>query len=156
MRSIRDELVRIDASGVAHPIGTAASQWMRKGSGAFRLLPAPSHVVFMRYTGEDGQRDADDGAVVRLAGEITTPGAICDVVALVGQAGWRGELVVSETEVTRSIFFEQGNVVGVQTTAEEERLGMVLYRFGALTKQQLEEIVEKMEWGMRFGEAAAE
>ncbi|MEZ4223700.1 MAG: DUF4388 domain-containing protein [Polyangiaceae bacterium] len=156
MRSIRDELVRIDASGVAHPIGTAASQWMRKRSGAFRLLPAPSHVVFMRYTGEDGQRDADDGAVVRLAGEITTPGAICDVVALVGQAGWRGELVVSETEVTRSIFFEQGNVVGVQTTAEEERLGMVLYRFGALTKQQLEEIVEKMEWGMRFGEAAAE
>ncbi len=156
MRSFRDELVRIDGTGVAHPIGTAASQWMRQRSGAFRLLPAPKHVVFMRYTGEDGQRDEGDGAVVRIAGEITTPGATCDVVALVAQAGWRGELVVSEAEVTRSIFFEQGNVVGVQTNAEDERLGMVLYRFGALTKAQLEEIVEKMEWGMRFGEAAAE
>ncbi len=156
MRSLRDELVRIDSSGVAHPIGTAASQWMRQRSGAYRLLPAPKHVVFMRYTGEDGLRDASDGAVVRVAGEITTPGAVCDVVALIGQAGWRGELVVSEAEVSRSIFFDQGNVVGVQTNADEERLGMVLYRFGALTKAQLEEIVEKMEWGMRFGEAAAE
>ncbi len=156
MKSTRDELVRIDNTGVAHPIGVTASQGLRAREGAYRLLPSPKHVVFMRFTGEDGERDASDGAVIRLAGEITTPGAICDVLALIGQAGWRGELVVSDGEQTRSIYFEQGNVVGVQTTCNEERLGMVLYRYGAVSRAQLDEIVEKMNWGMRFGEAAAE
>ncbi len=156
MKDGRDELVRIDSRGTAHPIGVTASQRLRAREGAYRLLPAPKHVVFMRFTGEDGRRDADDGALVRLAGEIAEPGAVCDIIALVAQAGWRGELVVSDPESTRSIYFDQGNVVGVQTSAEEERLGMVLYRFGAISEEQHEAIVEKMKSGLRFGEAAAE
>lgn len=156
MRDVRDELVRIDSQGVAHPIGTSASQRLRARAGAYRLLPAPDHVVFMRLTGEDGQRDELDGAIVRIAGEITTPGSIIDVLGLIGQAGWKGELVVASDEHTRSIFFEQGNVVGVQTTCDDERLGTVLYRYGAVSKEQLDNILERMNWGFRFGEAAAE
>ncbi|MBX3128734.1 MAG: DUF4388 domain-containing protein [Polyangiaceae bacterium] len=156
MKSSRDELIRIDSKGVAHPIGVRASQGMRAREGAFRMMPSPPHVVFLRLTGEDGTRDAVDGRVVRLAGELTTPGAICDVLALLGQAGWRGELIVADTAHTRAIYFDQGNVVGVHTTCDEERLGMVLYRYGAISREQLDEIVEKMNWGMRFGEAAAE
>src|SRR5688572_23151646 len=104
MRDGRQELVRIDSRGEAHPIGVVASQRMRARAGAYRLLPAPGHVVFMRFTGEDGRRDAEDGAVVRLAGEVTAPGMVCDVLALLGQTGWRGELVVLEGDSVRSIF----------------------------------------------------
>src|SRR5258708_21256189 len=107
----RNEMVRIDDAGVAHPLGKTASQRMRTRKGAFRLMPAPMHVVFMRYVGEDGHRDDEDGAIVRLAGEVTAPGAICDIVALVAQAGWRGELVVLDAERSRSIFFGAGNMV---------------------------------------------
>lgn len=156
MKDARTELVRIDASGVAHPIGVTASQRMRTREGAFRLLPSPKHVVLMRLTGEDGKRDREDGAIVRLAGEITASGEVTDVLAMVAQANWRGELVVSDAEHVRSIFFEQGNIVGVQTTSEEERLGSVLYRYGAITAEQREAIVAKMRGGARFGEAAAE
>ena len=108
MRERRTELVRIDSRGEAHPIGTVASQRLRERAGTFRLLPSPRHVVFLRYTGEDGRRDAEDGAIVRLAGEITTPGALADVVALVGQAGLRGELCVATGDSERSVFFDQG------------------------------------------------
>jgi len=83
----REELVRIDETGALHPVGKVASQRMRARKGAFRLMPAPEHVIFLRYVGEDGSRDEDDGAVVRLAGEVTTPGTLCDIVALVAQAG---------------------------------------------------------------------
>src|SRR5512132_2418245 len=121
MKEPRSELVRIDESGVAHPIGNVASQRLRARRGAFRMLPAPSHIVMMRFTGEDGQRDAEDGAIVRLAGEITAPGAVCDIFAMLAQAGWRGELAVLDGDAARSIFFEQGNVVGVQTSVDEER-----------------------------------
>src|SRR3954471_19721500 len=136
MRDGKAELVRIDSRGEAHPIGAIASQRLRARAGAYRMLPAPAHVVFMRYTGEDGLRDDADGAVVRLSGEVTAAGALCDILALVAQTGWRGELVVLDGDDARSIFFEQGNVVGAVTSVEEERLGSVLYRFGAITPEQ--------------------
>jgi hypothetical protein len=156
VKEARTELVRIDAEGVAHPIGAVASQRMRTRAGAFRLLPAPDHVVFMRYTGEDGRRDAEDGAVVRIAGEITTPGAMCDIFALLGQTGWRGELVVLDGAAARSVFFEQGNVVGAQTNVEAERIGMVLYKFGVITSDDHERIMARVSAGVRYGTAAVE
>lgn len=153
MKDARAELIRIDDKGEAHPIGAVAGQRMRAREGAFRVMPAPAHVVFMRYTGEDGRRDAEDGAVVKLAGEITAPASMCDIFAIVTQAGWRGELVVLDGESTRSVFFDASNIVGAQTTVDEERIGMVMYRYGALNAEQHEAALEKMSEGMRFGEA---
>lgn len=150
----RAELVRVDHQGQAHPIGSVASQRLRARAGIFRLLPAPAHVVFMRFTGEDGRRDDDDGAIIRLAGEITAPSTLCDIMALVGQAGWRGELVVLEGETARSIFFEQGNVVGAVTNVLEERIGSVLYRFGAIDQAERDRVLAATSGGKRFGEAA--
>ncbi|HEX7452880.1 MAG TPA: DUF4388 domain-containing protein [Polyangiaceae bacterium] len=156
MKDGRSELVRIDSRGEAHPIGNVASQRMRARAGAYRMLPAPPHVIFMRFTGEDGRRDAEDGAVVRLSGEVTAPGTLCDILALVAQTGWRGELVVLDGDDTRSIFFEQGNVVGAVTNVEAERLGSVLYRFGVITGEQRSRILTQTQSGKRFGEAAIE
>src|SRR5260221_3835574 len=156
MRDGKAELVRIDSRGEAHPIGAVASQRLRGRAGAYRMLPAPGHVVFMRYTGEDGRRDAEDGAIVRLAGEVTAPGALCDVLALLGQTGWRGELVVLDGDDMRSVFFDQGNVVGAVTNVEQERLGSVLYRYGVIDEASRDRIMALVKEGKRFGAAAIE
>lgn len=150
----RLELVRVDATGTAHPVGKTASQRMRARQGAFRLMPAPPHLIVMRYVGEDGRRDPEDGPVFRLAGEITTPGAICDIVSLVGEAGWKGELVVQDGAHSRSIFFERSHAVAASSTVEGERLGEVLYRYGALTKEQIADTAKAVTAEQRFGEAA--
>lgn len=156
MKDATTELVRIDESGAAHPIGTVASQRMRDREGAFRVMPAPEHVVFMRYTGEDGRRDAEDGAIVRLAGEITAPASLCDILAMMEHTRWRGELQVRCDDAVRSIFTENGNVVGATTTVEDERLGHVMYRYGALDEEQLAAVLTKVEEeGGRFGEIVA-
>jgi len=152
MREPRAELVRIDSRGEAHPIGTVASQWLRARAGTFRLLPSPPHIVFLRYTGEDGRRDDEDGAIVRLAGEITAPGALADVIALVGQAGLRGELAVASGDSVRSIFFDRGEIVGAVTDVDEERIGSILYRFGAIDAAARDEVLARMNAGQRFGE----
>ncbi len=156
MRDGKAELVRIDNRGEAHPIGNIAGQRLRARTGAYRMLPSPAHVVFMRYTGEDGRRDAEDGAIVRLAGEVTAPGALCDVLALLGQTGWRGELVVLDGDDARSVFFDQGNVVGAVTNVEEERLGSVLYRYGVIDGDARDRIMAQVKDGKRFGAAAIE
>jgi len=156
MRDGKSELVRIDSRGEAHPIGAVASQRLRARAGAYRMLPAPQHVVFMRYTGEDGRRDEGDGAIVRLAGEVTAPGVLCDVLALIGQTGWRGELTVLDGDDVRSVFFDQGNVVGALTNVEQERLGAVLYRYGVIGAEARDRIMAAVKDGKRFGEAAIE
>jgi hypothetical protein len=156
MKDERGELVRIDAKGDVHPVGLVANQRLRARTGTYRMLPAPGHVVLMRYAGEGGQRDPREGDVVRLAGEINAPGTMADVLAMLAQTGWRGELVVLDGENSRSIFFEQGFVVGALTSVDEERLGKVLYRYGAITEAQLETLVERLAWGQRIGEAAVD
>lgn len=154
MSDERHELVRIDGTGTAHPVGRTASQRLRARQGAFRLMPAPAHLVVMRFVGEDGKRDLDDGAIFRLAGEITTAGALCDVVSLIGQASWKGELVVLDGTTSRSLFFDHGHVISAQSTVEGERLGEVLYRYGALTAEQVESTAKAVTTEVRFGEAA--
>src|SRR5262245_49140327 len=148
------ELVRIDGTGTAHPVGKTASQRMRARQGSFRLMPGPSHLIVMRYVGEDGRRDPEDGPIFRLAGEITADGALCDVFGLIGHAGWPGELVVLDGQTSRSIFFDRSHVIGAQSNAEGERLGEVLYRYGALTAEQVEETAKHVTTEVRFGEAA--
>ncbi|HEX2730657.1 MAG TPA: DUF4388 domain-containing protein [Polyangiaceae bacterium] len=156
MKYARDELVRIDERGEAHPIGPIASQRMRARTGAFRMLPSPQHVVFMRYTGEDGRRDDEDGAVVRLSGEITHPGAMCEILGLIAQTSWKGELCTFDGEDVRSLFFEQNNIVGIQTSCEQERLGTIMYRFGGIDEAQYNALIASMREGERIGKAAVE
>lgn len=152
----RSELVRIDDTGTVHAIGRKASERLRERRGEYRLLPAPRHVLFMRYVGEDGQRDEGDGAVVRLAGEVIGPGAICDIVTFAAQAGWRGELVVQDGDRTRTILFDSGYVVGATSDAPGERVGDVMYKLGALTQEQVDAVMARTDAGRRFGEAAVD
>jgi uncharacterized protein DUF4388 len=154
MADVPSDLVRIDETGTAHAISRTASQRMRARKGTFRLLPAPAHIVFMRHVGEDGRRDVEDGALIKLAGEVNKPGCLCDIVALIGYSGWRGEFVVLDGQTSRSIFFEQGKVLAAQSTAIGERLGEICYQFGAMSPEQIEACA-KVE-GKRLGEAAVD
>ncbi len=145
----RDDLLRVDQTGTVHPVGRTASQQLRARAGEWRLLPSPRDLLLFRK--------ATGGAVLKLAGEIFTPGALCDVVALVAQSNWKGELIVLGEAGTRTVFFEQGNVIGAATNVPEERLGEMLYQFGVITREQLETIVQTSATsGKRLGESAIE
>ncbi|MCA9692205.1 MAG: DUF4388 domain-containing protein [Myxococcales bacterium] len=154
VKHAQDELVWIDGNGVAHPLGDAATERLKSREGAFRIMPSPSHVVFMRYTGEDGRRDVEDGAVVRVAGEIVGRGSMCDIIAMVSQSGWRGELKVYSDELQRSLFFEAGNILGATTDRDDERIGQLLFKHGVIDEQQYRAILAIVDTGKRFGASA--
>jgi len=150
--SDRDDLLRVDVTGTVHPVGRAASQQLRSRAGEWRLARSPRDIIIIR-----SEVPETPGAILKLAGEIKTPGALCDVVALIAQSAWHGELVVLDEAGARSIFFQQGNVVSAATTVPEERLGETLYRFGVVTREQLDAAVQSSaSTGKRFGESAIE
>jgi hypothetical protein len=147
-----EDLLEVDAEGVARPLGVTALQHLRARVGMLQVLPAPAHLAVLRQVSGPA---AADGRACLLAGELRTAGAICDIVSFAAHAGWRGELVVMDGITSRSIYFEQGQVVGASSTVERERLGVVLYRYGILDEAQIEACSKAVEEGsMRFGEAA--
>lgn len=144
-----DALLRVDNTGTVHPVGRVASQMLRARAGEWRIQWSPADVIFLRS--EKG------GAVLKLAGEIRAPGAVCDTISLIAQSNWHGELVVVDESGNRSLYFDQGYLIGAATTVESERLGEVLYRFGVVTRTQVDETVKAAQAsGKRFGEAAIE
>ena len=146
----RDDFLRVDSTGAVHPVGRAASQQLRGKEGEWRLLPSPKELILARST-------TGGDAVLKLAGEIRTPGALSDIVALASQSGWRGELIVISEIGNRSFYFDGGTIIAATTTVPEERLGETLWRFGVISREQLETILRATaESGKRLGEVAVE
>src|SRR5580692_5609070 len=105
----RADLLRVDATGTIHPVGRTASRELRARIGEWRLVEGPKDIVLMRRMG-------GSGAVLKLAGEIRYPGALCDIIGIISQAAFRGELLVlEEDDKSRSIYFDAGSVIGVAT-----------------------------------------
>jgi len=120
-------------------------------AGSFAMLPSPPSVVLMRRL--DGE--TDDSRACLMAGELTRPGVLSDLVALVGQCGWRCEMFVFEGADWRSIYFDQGHVTGARSTVVRERLGEVLFRHGVMTREDVDSCSDATVMGkQRFGEAA--
>jgi hypothetical protein len=152
MADPRAELVDIDEKGVARPVGDVSLLRMQGRQGRFSVAPSPSHLLVMRKVEE---ANGLEGRPCLLSGEIRSPGALCDIVGFVGHAGWKGELLVLEPSSSRSLFFDQGHVVGAQSTVQTERLGEVLYRYGVLDEEQVRRCSDATATGaVRFGEAA--
>ena len=148
MATSRDDTSRIDATGTVHPIGREASQYFRARAGDWSLVPAPPGIALMRRTGTTD-------AVLKIAGEIRTPGGLCDVVALASQSQWIGELYVISEAGTRSFMFDRGQVIWATTTVPDERLGVMLLRFGVISEEQLERALQESNAsGKRIGESA--
>jgi hypothetical protein len=149
----RDDLVRVDVSGIAHPLGETARVRMQGRAGTFRVLPSPPHLVFLRKQAEPGV----DSRPCLLSGEIRGPGVLCDIASFLGQTGYKGELVTLDRVASRSVYLDGGYVVGARSSVAGERLGEVLYRLGVLDEQQLAACQEAVSSNrLRFGEAAVQ
>jgi hypothetical protein len=148
----KDDLVEVASDGTVRPVGDRAALRLQARPGAFAVMPSPPHIVFMKSAGAG---PGPEPRACMLSGELRSAGALCDVLSFVGHAGWRGEFVVHEADSVRSIFFDQGDVVGATSTVVRERLGEVLYGHGLLSREQLTKCSDATATGqLRFGEAA--
>lgn len=153
MSDARDDIVRIDADGVARPVGETARVRLQGREGEFHVLPSPPHLVMLRRDAAT----ATDSRAVLLSGEVHAPGVLCDVASFLGQTAKKGELVVLDPGATRSIYFEGGHVVAARSSVAGERLGEALLKLGVLDEKQLASCREATARNpLRLGEAAVQ
>lgn len=153
MSDARDDIVRIDSGGVAHPVGETARVRMQGREGEFHVVPSPPHLVLLR---RDAASAVDSRAVL-LSGEVRAPGVLCDVASFLGQTAKKGELVVLDPGAKRSVYFEGGHVVAARSSVTGERLGEALLKLGVLDEKQLAACREATARNpLRLGEAAVQ
>ena len=149
-----EDLAEIGADGALRPLGARAVSRLRARAGPYHVRPAPAHLVVLEHAADATSGGRAPRACL-LSGEIRSAGALCDVLSFIGHVGYKGEFVVQDEESARSIYFDQGDVVGAQSNVVEERLGEVLYRYGQLTEAQVKACGDATTDGsLRFGEAA--
>ncbi len=149
----RDDLVRIDVTGVVHPVGETARVRLQGRVGTFHVLPAPPHMVVLRQAEGEGV----ETRTCLLSGEIRDAGALCDVASFLGATPHKGELVVLDAGASRSVFIDGGYVVGARSSVATERLGEVLCAHGVLDEAKLaasQELAAGQH--LRLGEAAVQ
>jgi hypothetical protein len=144
------DLAQVHTTGTIEPLESQSTQDLSAREGVYRVLPAPPGVILMRGVEPDGV------GPIRLAGEISAPGAVCDIFVMLSQVGWRGRLVLTERGLTRTLFFDKGNVLGAQTSVDQERLGAIMYRYGGLSEEDLARVAAHTKRGARFGAVALE
>lgn len=120
--------------GALVSVSRAAARELGARSGTWLVEDAPADVLLLR-----SQEGAFADATLRLAGQIRVTGALCDVVALIGQSGWTGSMVVNDDGGSRTIEFESGRVSGASSTVRLERFADIVYRFGLATRKQLDD-----------------
>jgi hypothetical protein len=125
--------VRIQEGGALVALSKAATQQLAARSGTWFIEEGPSDVLLLLRS--DG---AFSDATLRLAGQVHVAGALCDVLALIGQSGWSGSLIVQDDVGMRTLEFDAGRVSGASSTVRLERFGEIVYRFGLATREQID------------------
>ncbi len=95
-----------------------------------------------------------DGPRVLMAGEVVEKSTLLEILNVVQQAAWSGNLYVMTEGTTRVLMIEKGTLKGAQSSHDDDRLGQVLYRAGLLTRAQLDDFAYSQD--RRFGQLLVE
>ena len=82
---------------------------------------------------------------------------LAEELARIRHEGWSGVLSLAQGDVTKGIYFVDGEIVFAASTVEEDRLGASLFRTGKITESQFRAAMKASEGpGQRLGQALVE
>ena len=103
-------------------------------------MGAPEQEPASRRTGE-----------LQLTGSVGAMGGLMDMITFLSNNKRTGALVVLSDELKKTLFFHEGDVRMATSNVPEDRLGALLYRFGQVTHDQLEQALAEQSGSRRLG-----
>jgi hypothetical protein len=143
-----DATVLVHGDGYITAENVTAARRLASRAGRWRLVASPPTLVMLQREYVPG---ADPGRVA-LAGDISACGGLLDIINLIKASAWSGALSVIARNTRRTIYFRNGEVRTASSNLPEDRLGQILYRFGVITREQLDQALAKVGPGAKMGQ----
>jgi hypothetical protein len=147
----QDPTLDIGKDGDLQGFSRAARRRLKAVSGRYRLLPSPSGLLIWERTDGPYTPSGARAPAVALAGEITGPGSLVDVLNFIHFNQWDGGLWIASQSVRKALFFEKGQLLSAQSSLLEDRLGQMLVRLGRLTDVDLVDCAREVTPERRLG-----
>ncbi len=146
-------LILIQPDGNVRVPGEEAKHELSQHAGRFRVVVGPPGLIVLRELQKEQFRA---GARVLVAGEIVSKTTVLEIITMVGNFSWRGELHVYGPDSHRALIFDQGALRSASSQVFTERLGQVLVSRGVITQQQLADCVVQQDDRRRLGQILVE
>ena len=145
--------VSVTKDGYVRVTGEMTKQRLRQLAGHYRIVDGPPGVVILR---KDEQGQSEHGVRVLMSGEIINKTTILDVINMIGNANWHGELHIFGPDSYRTLSFDKGALKSASSNAPNERLGEILVLRGFISEEQLADCVLMVNSERKFGEITVE
>lgn len=142
------DLVVIGPDGSVRVAGRAAERRLRDRHGRYHLVADTPGMVVLRAEPDI----LEGGSRVRMAGELLGRTAVLEIVNMIGQANWRGELHILDGESHRVLAIDQNALKYALSDHPDDRLGQVIYRNGTITRAQLDQTLREVGPERRIGQ----
>jgi hypothetical protein len=150
---ITKELVLVNADGSVEVAGRATRDKLSQRAGRFRLVNGPNSLIILRRL--QAEEDSGDARVL-MAGEIISKSTILDVINMVINSQWRGELHVYGLDSYRRLSLDRAALRYASTDVPAERLGEFLVSRNLVSQEQLTASLLNVNPDKRLGQALVE
>lgn len=144
------DLVVIAPDGAVRVAGRAAERRLRDRHGRYRLVADAPGLIVLRT-------DDDTNKIrVAMAGELVTRTSALEVLNIIANANWRGDLHLFDERHHRLLSIDRAALKHAWSDHPDDRLGQVLYRNGVLSRSQLDELLRQVGPERRLGQLLLE
>jgi hypothetical protein len=150
-------LLVIDADGRV-TLEPEAQRRLAAHPGRYRVVPTTGEIVILQRAADRAQQSVSmiTPGKVTLAGEVDAVGGMVDVINFILSNQWSGQLSVVDRNARKTLHFRRGDVRSAASNVAEDRLGAVLYRYGAVTEAELQSALSGGGGGGRLGQVLVE
>jgi hypothetical protein len=144
------QLITIKTDGSVEVPDERVKKRLGTRAGRYQLAESPTGLLVLRKSARGKEKN---GATrVLMAGDIVSRSTVLEIVGMIGQAAWSGQLTVYGKAARRSLLIDQGALRSAVSTVPGERLGEILLSRRVITRPQLSECLKQIGGQRRFGE----
>ena len=133
--------VQVDKTGRIIVTGAALRRELAELAGVYTHLPSDSSLLHFQRTKKAPAQDEFRHPIAMLGDLMMMESVV--VINFVQNAQMSGNLIFVTGETRKSLYFKDGSVRSASSNRPEDRLGEVLYRYGAISRELLETSLEE-------------
>lgn len=144
--------LRIEKNGQVKVLDEFSARRLARFAGDWKLAPSTSYLMLFERTSSSNADLSGESSLISkvLFSGVISEGSLLEFFNFLGENNRTGVLVVTTEKLKKSIFFKDGQVRYATSNLNEDRLGEVLYRYGIVGKNILDEALQ--DKSKRLGE----